>query len=85
MPNGEILHVFGRDKARYLRELVAATGVPRHRVAAVGDTLGDVDMLREASIRFFVGKEAPPLESVHHLPGADLTLVADHILEAWAV
>jgi HAD superfamily phosphoserine phosphatase-like hydrolase len=85
LPNGEIVHVFGRDKARYLRELLATTGVPRHRVAAIGDTFGDVDMLREASMRFFVGKEAPPLESVHHLPDADLTLVADRILEAWAV
>ncbi|MCU0764533.1 MAG: haloacid dehalogenase-like hydrolase [Burkholderiaceae bacterium] len=85
LPNGEIVHVFGRDKARYLRELIATTGVPRDRVAAVGDTHGDVDMLREASMRFFVGKEAPSLESVYHLPDADLTLVADRILETWAV
>lgn len=85
LPDGEILHVFGSDKARYLRELVETTGVSRDRVAAVGDTLGDVEMLREASLRFFVGKEAPTVVSVHHLPDADLTLVADRILEAWAV
>lgn len=85
LPSGEILHVFGRDKARYLRELVETTRVPRDRVAAVGDTLGDVDMLREASMRFFLGKEALALGSVNHLPDANLTLVADRILEAWAV
>lgn len=84
LPDGDILHVFGRDKARYLRKLMGATGIPRDRVAAVGDSLGDVEMLREASLRFFVGKEAPELESVHHLPDADLTLVADRILEEWA-
>lgn len=85
LPNGEILHVFGRDKARYLRELVESARVPSDRVAAVGDTHGDVDMLREASMRFFLGKEAPDLESVNHLPDVDLTVVADRILEAWAV
>lgn len=85
LPGGEVIHVFGRDKARYLRELAETKDIPRDRIAAVGDTLGDVEMLREAGIRFFVGKEAPTLESVHHLPDVDLTVVADRILEAWAV
>jgi HAD superfamily phosphoserine phosphatase-like hydrolase len=85
LPNGEIAHVFGRDKARYLRQLVESMNIPRDRIAAVGDTLGDVEMLLEASMRFFVGREALTIESVDHVPDADLTLVADRILEAWAV
>ena len=85
LPNGEIVHIFGRDKARYLRQLVESMNIPRDRVAAVGDTPGDVEMLLEASMRFFVGKEAPTIETVDHVPDADLTLVADRILEAWAV
>lgn len=85
LPNGEIVHVFGQDKARYLRELTATARIDRNRVAAVGDSLGDAEMLLEADLRFFVGKEAPALEAVIHLPDADINVVADAILEAWAV
>lgn len=85
LPCGEIVHVFGRDKARYLRELTATARIARNRVAAVGDSLGDVEMLLEADLRFFVGMEAPALGAVIHLPDADLNVVADAILEAWAV
>lgn len=85
LPSGEIVHVFGRDKARYLREFTATARIARNRVAAVGDSLGDVEMLLEADLRFFVGKEAPALEGVIHLPDVDLNVVADAILHAWAV
>ena len=85
LPSGEIVHVFGRDKARYLRELIVTTRIARDRVAAVGDSSGDIEMLLEADLRLFVGKEAPALEGVIHLPDADIKVVADAILEAWAV
>lgn len=85
LPDGDIVHVFGRDKARYLRDLVETSRLAPNRVAAVGDSQSDAEMLREASLRFFLGKEAPPVVAVTHLPDADLSLVADRILEAWTV
>lgn len=83
--NGEIVHVWGRDKARWLQELVAYYGASPERTAAVGDSSGDVEMLRAAGLRFFVGANAAPeLESVIHLPEADLRLIAERIINEWA-
>ena len=82
---GEIAHVWGRDKARWLQGLVSSSRISRHRVAAVGDSHGDTEMLRAAHLRFFVGA-APSREipALVHLPNADLRLVADRIIDAWA-
>jgi HAD superfamily phosphoserine phosphatase-like hydrolase len=83
--NGDIVHVWGRDKARWLRELAADYGASPERTAAVGDSSGDVEMLRAAGLRFFVGASAAPeLESMIYLPEADLRLVAERIIVEWA-
>lgn len=82
---GEISHVWGRDKARWLDSLARALHVSPDRVAAVGDSDGDAEMLRSAHLRFFVGEDLPrDLPGVHHLPGADVAEVADRILSEWA-
>jgi phosphoserine phosphatase len=84
-PDGEIVHVWGRDKARWLNELVFRNDVSPTRVAAVGDSRGDIEMLQAANLSFFVGRnELPGLDSATHLPEADLRAVSAQILSAWA-
>jgi len=84
-PRGEVVHVWGRDKARWLRELVATSGVSPDRTAAVGDSNGDVDMLRAATLRFFVGVQPlTGLDAVIHLPETDLRVVAEYVIHEWA-
>jgi phosphoserine phosphatase len=82
--NGDITHVWGRDKARWLEELAKAYGVDRSRIAAVGDSAGDVAMLRVAGLRFFVGVDPiPEMGPAIHLPDADLRIVARRIIDEW--
>ena len=83
--NGEILHVWGRDKARWLQDLADSHGISSDRIAAVGDSAGDSEMLRVAGLRFFVGsKLVPETEPAIHLPGTDLRIVARRIIGEWA-
>jgi phosphoserine phosphatase len=83
--NGEIQHVWGRDKARWLQDLADLHGISHDRIAAVGDSAGDAEMLRVAGLRFFVGpKLVPETGPVIHLPGADLRIVARRIIGDWA-
>jgi hypothetical protein len=61
-----------------------ATRVPSNRIAAIGDSCGDIEMLKVASLPFFVGMTVP-FESgaLIHLPRADLRVVAERILQEW--
>jgi phosphoserine phosphatase len=60
-------------------------GIAGERIAAVGDSIGDTEMLCAANLRFFVGKTFDPkLSSVVHLADADLRLVSERIIDAWA-
>ncbi len=84
-PEGDILHVWGRDKAQWLKELADSYGIRKNRIAAVGDSRNDFEMLRVASLRFFVGeKPLPRIGSLVHLPAADLRAVAAGIIDEWA-
>ena len=82
--DGVIAHVWPRDKAQWLLDLVRHYEVSRSQVAAIGDSWGDAEMLRVANLSFFVGKTPlPGLSSATHLPNADLRTVSQSILEAW--
>jgi HAD superfamily phosphoserine phosphatase-like hydrolase len=83
-PDGEVVHVWPRDKGRWLRRLGGELSVPPGRIAAVGDSAGDVELLGAASLRVFVGATVPGgLDDVHHWPGAPIDSVADRVLELW--
>jgi HAD superfamily phosphoserine phosphatase-like hydrolase len=82
--SGEIVHVWGRDKARWLKDLSVSHDVGRERTAAIGDSPGDAEMLAEAGLRFYVGADpVPEVTGLIHLPGADLRRVSERIVEAW--
>jgi HAD superfamily phosphoserine phosphatase-like hydrolase len=83
-PNGEIQHVWPRDKASWLRRLAKDLGIPARNIAAVGDSAGDVELLLEASHAFYVGANLPDrLAHAVHLPHADIVTVASRILDAF--
>jgi len=84
-PGGAVGHVWPRDKARWLERLVAELRVPVERVAAVGDSGSDAELLAVSSLRFFVGAGAPPpLPALEHRPAADIASLAGEILARWA-
>jgi phosphoserine phosphatase len=83
--DGNIGHVWPRGKGRWLSALAAELQVPADRVAAVGDSGGDTDLLGAASLPIFVGpagSKVPP--RAVHMPEASITRVVEHILAAWA-
>jgi len=83
---GRVTHVWPRDKARWLRKVSSELGVPETRIAAVGDSSSDTDLLSAASLRFFVGLgSAPPLAAVSHRPDGNIEAIAREVLAAWAV
>lgn len=84
LADGNIRHVWPRDKGSWLLEQATELSIPADRIAAIGDSSGDTDLLRVASLRVFVGDSVPAdLTRVHHLPGDGLERVARLILEAW--
>jgi HAD superfamily phosphoserine phosphatase-like hydrolase len=83
-PGGRVAHVWPRDKPRWLDSVLSALGVPRARVAAVGDSGSDTDLLAAAALRFFVGRDAPPsLRGLVHRPEGDIEQIAREILAHW--
>jgi phosphoserine phosphatase len=85
LSNGAIEHVWGRDKARWVSGLAGAYKLPLGRVAAVGDSTTDSELLCAAGVRIFVGANPPSsITDLIYLPGADLRTVAQRILDGWA-
>ena len=84
-PGGAVGHVWPRDKARWLERLLSELRVSAGRVAAVGDSSSDADLLSVASLPFFVGAgPPPPLPALEHRPSGDIASIAREILERWA-
>ena len=83
-PGGRVRHVWPRDKPHWVEAERAELAVPRTRVAAVGDSASDGDLLAAATLRFFVGPgAAPPLAGLRHRPEGDLAAIAQEILADW--
>lgn len=82
--DGTIRHIWPRDKGRWFQTLCADLYVPQSRTAAVGDSINDQFLLSAASLRFFVGRGAPPpIPGIWHRPAGDILGIAREILEAW--
>jgi HAD superfamily phosphoserine phosphatase-like hydrolase len=80
--DGAIEHVWAEDKAARLAELARRRGIDLKEVAAVGDSVGDVPMLRGVGLPVFVGRSVPAaLPGVVHLPEADIAKVARRIID----
>ena len=80
--DGRITHFWPRDKATWIEGLKDSLGVPTSRVAAIGDSRGDLDMLCAVGHPLFVGPTLlSELPGVTHFPGADIITVAHWITE----
>lgn len=82
--SGEIHHIWPEGKGRWVRGLAGRLRVPLARTAAVGDSVGDLQMLQAVGVPVFVGRELP---SAHqgwlHFPEADIEAVAKHLMGSW--
>jgi HAD superfamily phosphoserine phosphatase-like hydrolase len=79
--SGAIEHVWAEDKAARVAQLAARRGIDLEEIAAVGDSSGDVPMLRLAGLPVFVGRSVPAvLPRVVHMPQADIAVVARRII-----
>jgi len=86
LPSGAIEHVWDRTKGTWLLQLANDLGVEESRIAAVGDSAGDTDLLKASALRFFVGSEPPDsIPAVVHLPAADIRTIAEHIIHVWQI
>ncbi|MEV4516740.1 HAD-IB family phosphatase [Dactylosporangium sp. NPDC049525] len=83
LDGGGFRHVFPSTKPTLLAEHAAARGWSLADVAAVGDSHGDVPMLRACGTSVFVGADLPDgLTPTLHLPAAPIDEVARRILNA---
>jgi len=78
----QIAHQFAEDKAKYLQQMVAKYNISSERVWAVGDSGGDVPMLKAAGRGVFVGDSDPEIPGVVHLPAGGIDAVAELVLDA---
>ncbi len=86
LPTGEIEHVWAEHKAHFIHRLASRLGIPLERVAAVGDSSGDYDMLQLAGIPIFVGEDNQPNQ--HDwlcLPNANISEIAEHLIKVWCL
>jgi phosphoserine phosphatase len=83
--DGGVGHVWPRDKPRWLAGVRSELELPPARVAAVGDSGSDADLLAAADLRFFVGRGSPPgLPGLVRRPAGDIEQVAREVLARWA-
>lgn len=79
--NGTIGHFWPENKSKWLASLVHQLGIRTQEVAAVGDTLADVPMLRVVGHPFYVGTDRPDdLPERFHHPDGDIHEIAKGIV-----
>jgi HAD superfamily phosphoserine phosphatase-like hydrolase len=82
--SGHIDHVWPEDKPGWVEKLASQLQILNERIAAVGDSLGDVPMLQAVELPFFVGLHPPTQLHFLHRPAADVLELAEEILLEWS-
>jgi HAD superfamily phosphoserine phosphatase-like hydrolase len=81
-PDGTIRHFWPRDKVTWIQGLRDTLRIAASRMAGIGDSGGDVEMVRAVRHPVFVGATLPgKLPGVTHFPGTDIATVAHWIIE----
>lgn len=79
--DGSVSHFWPEDKGRWLLALAADLGIERSQLGAVGDSSGDIELLRAVGHPFYVGNVLPAeLYTVTHLPGGNIHDIVDRML-----
>jgi HAD superfamily phosphoserine phosphatase-like hydrolase len=82
--DGAVSHFWPHEKATWARTLGERLHVPLHRIAGIGDSAGDVEMLRAVGTPIFVGQTLPlTLQGVTHFPNADMRTIAHWLIARW--
>lgn len=69
--SGDIVHMYPELKAEYLFNLADQHNIPLSQSLAVGDSSGDIPMLKKAGHGIYVGDHDPNIENVLHRPDMD--------------
>jgi HAD superfamily phosphoserine phosphatase-like hydrolase len=76
LDTGEVADFWPDDKAIWLEQLMRRLNIAREAVAVVGDSAGDIPMLKLAGRGYFVGAAMPGLPPhVQHYPGASIDVL----------
>jgi phosphoserine phosphatase len=79
--DGTIAHFWPDDKATWLAQWATKFGLRRAEIAAIGDSAGDVAMLRYAGVGYFVGRDGQELPAhVRHWPAGDIGEIVGDML-----
>lgn len=81
----EVEHFWPEDKAAWLAKKAAELHLRPAEIVAIGDSAGDLPMLKFAGGGYYVGQTAPELPShVKHWPAADIADIASDLLSGYA-
>ena len=83
---GELRHVWPKDKGTWVTMLAESLGIPRERVATVGDSWRDLEMFQAGSTAIFVGEDSTGLpETITVVPTGDILSAAKLIVKKWMI
>lgn len=78
----KIGHFWPEDKAIWLLSLLEKLEIEANSLVAVGDSYGDIPMLKLARRSYYVGDTLPSeLQHVNHWPDADISAIVSDVLE----
>ena len=76
-----VTDVWPEDKAAFMQRLIRRHHLDRSQAHAVGDSGGDIPMLRTAGHAWFVGRIAPPgIDGLRHCPHSCIDRIAQEIV-----
>jgi HAD superfamily phosphoserine phosphatase-like hydrolase len=77
----EVIDVWPDDKATWLAALMRELDISPETLIAVGDSAGDIPMLKLAGRGYFLGPTMPePLAHIRHRPAADIATLVDDMI-----
>jgi phosphoserine phosphatase len=78
---GEVVDFWPDDKVTWLAALLQELCLSPQALVAIGDSAGDIPMLKFAGRSYFVGQKMPPLLAhVRHWPDANIEELVDDIV-----
>ena len=84
LESGVIEHVWAEQKAQFIQKLSSQLEIPLTRIAAIGDSSGDFDMLNLAGEAIFVGGSALQCsDNWLHIPNANIVEIAKYLIDKW--